>query len=350
VTTLARVDEIELTVVTDHDAVVRGLRDGDRLLVAAEHLATATGWERKPEGFCRGDECVPVRGDQGPLIDLEEMAAAVRRPYAAEPSAGVAVLGLAPDDVRTGLADGEAPDFTLPTLDGDPVSLHDSAGQKRLLVTFASWCGCRYDLPSWRAEEEALRDRGFSVVAVALDEDAEAVRPFADAAPGLTVLLDREHEVAERYGMVNVPTVVWIDEDGRIVRSNDAQFSDDQFVEFHGKASGPHLEALRKWVLEGEGPEADAGATEALTPSGDVALARIERRLAVHLQRLGLDEAAERHFARAVELAPLDFPVRRGSMPLRGQDPFGDEFFELYAEWEAIGRPYYDVPEPPSTP
>jgi peroxiredoxin len=336
------VEEIELTVVADHDAVVPAWRDGDRLLVPAEHLERATGWERKPEGYCRGDECVPVRGNLEPAIDLAEMTAAIRRPYAAEPAAGVAVLGLAPADVRSGLAGGEAPDFTLPTLDGDPVSLHDSAGRKRLLVTFASWCGCRYDLPSWRAQEEALGARGFSVVAVALDEDPEAVRPWADAAPGLTVLVDREHEVAERYGMVNVPTVVWIDEDGRIVRSNDAQFSDDQFVEFHGKASGPHLEALRRWVVDGEGPDEGEGATGALTPSPDVALARVERRLAVHLQRLGFSAAAERHFARAVELAPLDFPVRRGSMPLRGLDPFGDEFFELYAEWEAIGRPYYE--------
>ena len=342
-------ERLEVTVVTDRSTQVAGWRDGERLLVPAADLPAATGWERKPEGLCRGAECVPVRdgsvdvegdGDE-PLVDLAAMAAQIRRPYAAEPAAGLAVLARAPFDVEAGLAGGDAPDFTLPTLDGEPVSLHDSAGRKRLLVTFASWCGCRYDLPAWKARQEEWADQGFSVLAVALDEDPEAVRPFAEAAPGLTVLIDREHEVAERYAMVNVPTVVWIDEDGKVARSNDAQFGDDQFVEFHGKESGPHLEALRRWVVEGEPPAAADGPSASLTPTPDVAQARAERRLAAHLLRLGDEAAAERHFARAVELAPLDFPVRRGSMPLRGQDPFGDAFFELYEEWEEVGRPYY---------
>ena len=182
-------EQIEVTVVTDRDATVGGWRDGERLLVRAADLPAATGWERKPEGLCRGDECVPVRDSS---VD-----------------AGASGAG------------------------------------------------------------------------------------------------------------------------------------DDEFVEFHGKESGPHLEALRRWVVDGEAPVEGDGPSGSLTPTPEVAQARAERRLAAHLLRMGEDDAAERHFARAVELAPLDFPVRRGSMPLRGQDPFGDAFFELYAEWEEVGRPYY---------
>ncbi|MCU1602639.1 MAG: hypothetical protein JWO22_3348 [Frankiales bacterium] len=65
------------------------------------------------------------------------------------------------------------------------------------------------------------------------------------------------------------------------------------------------------------------------------------RRLAAWLHRHGHLELAEKHFQAAVELAPLDFSIRRSSMPLRGKDPFGPEFFELWEEWNDAGRPGY---------
>jgi hypothetical protein len=174
----------------------------------------------------------------------------------------------------------------------------------------------------------------------------EDVAPWAEAAGDGTmpILIDRDHVVAERYGIVNVPTVIWIDERDRIVRPNAAEFGTDLFVEFSGKPSGPHLEALERWVVDGQAPaedEAEVRARLAL-PTAEEMQARAERRLAAHLFRHGETDAAEAHFTRAGELAPLDFTIRRGSMPLRDVDPFGPAFFELYGEWEAAGRPTYE--------
>jgi hypothetical protein len=67
------------------------------------------------------------------------MAAAVRRPFAAEPAAGLAVLGTSSADASAALSSLRAPDFTLPDVAGSDVSLRDFAGKKRLLVAFASW-------------------------------------------------------------------------------------------------------------------------------------------------------------------------------------------------------------------
>jgi hypothetical protein len=163
------------------------------------------------------------------------------------------------------------------------------------------------------------------------------VRPFIEgASPTHPSLVDERHVVADLYHFVNVPSIVWIDEQGRICRPVDNQFGTDTFTAYHGKQSGPYLDMIREWVREGKHA---IGADEArrLTPqpSAEDQQARAERALAWHLHQQGRAEAARRHFERAGLLAPRDWTIRRGSMPILGGNPFGPEFFELAKEGRA---------------
>ena len=332
--------ELEAVLIDEGETKVRARAAGDRLLVTPEDLAAATGWTLKPEGLCKGDVCVPVRDrstlEIDGLVDVAAFAAALGRVVAVDAAEGWAALGGSP----TAAVEPGAPDAAVVDLDGNPVQLKDVAPSgKRVLVTFSSWCGCRYDLPAWQALQRELGD-GVSMVAVALDEELDAVRPWVDAAdPDFPVLVDREGRLAEAYGIVNVPSVVWIDEKDEVVLPPAIAPGDDQFKDYIKIDSSTHHDALRRWVAEGELP-AHRPEPNHRGPQELEALA--ERRLATHLRRAGKQEAAERHMARAAELAPFDWTIRRGLMPLRGGDPFGPEFFEFWDEWEAAGRPAYE--------
>jgi hypothetical protein len=198
---------------------------------------------------------------------------------------------------------------------------------------------------------DELRDRGFSVVAVALDDSADAVRPFVENIT-MPVLLDREHLLAELLAISNVPTVVWIDENGRIVRPNASEFGTDTFIEFTGISGEGHKQQIRDWVDRGVVPsDGDRESEPVEDLSVDEVAARLHFRMATHLLRDGDEAGAARHFDSAIDLAPLDFTIARAAMPLRGGNPFGEEFFALYERWQAAGSPYHGIrPTRPSDP
>lgn len=185
-------------------------------------------------------------------------------------------------------------------------------------------------MPVWQALYEELGPHGFVPIAVALDR-CDDVRPYIDASNAThPSLIDESHRTAELYHIVNVPTLIWIDEAGMICRPHDSQYATDTFTAFHKKLSGPYLEMIRDWVHTGAGAMSPADIREHQPKPSDASqLARVERAVAWHLLSKGRGEAAEKHFERAVELAPKDWTIARGSMPLRGGNPFGPEFFEL---------------------
>jgi hypothetical protein len=181
------------------------------------------------------------------------------------------------------------------------------------------------------------------VITVALDRSADDAAPWIEAArPTHPSLIDTRHAVAELYNIVNVPTGVWIDERGRIVRPNDPVFGTDTFKHITGIESARHLAAVRAWV-RGEAPAPRPEKVRALQtlPTAADQQARAEFGLGQWLSEHGRAAAAERHFVRAGELAPHDFTIRRGTMPIRGIDPMGPQFRAMLGEWVQAGQPYY---------
>jgi peroxiredoxin len=327
---------------TEVDAEVRG----DAVLVAAPDFAAATGWTLKPEGLCRGDVCIPLQGQDDVVVDgrvdAERVAPLLRRSVVVDAAAGVVAYAPSPAAVAEDLGDLHAPDVTLPQLDGTSFTLSEVGKKKKALVTWASWCGCRYDLPAWQALHAELEADGFTVISVALDEP-EAAREFVEAVdPTFPVVIDRDHVVAERYGFVNVPTVIWIDEDDNIVRPPDIAPGDDMWRDFTGIDSTVHHDQLRAWVKDGTLPvDESTCADNQNVPTEQDQRARLHRRIAAHLHREGRDAQAQPHWEHAWELAPWDWAIQRGSMPLTGRDPFGQEFFDFSENWKQAGAPGY---------
>lgn len=342
--------------VIDQDEVSVDLvaAEGDLWVDPAE-LEPATGWVLKPEGLCRGDICVPVR-DRAALLDadgrigLGAFAKAVGRVAALDADAQVAVLGDGSRTRREALESLRAPDVSLVGLDGQTHQLSEWNGRKRAVVAWASWCGCRHELASWQALRDELAPTGFEILSVALDDGPEVARPWVEASdplPQFPVMVDPDHRIVEAFGVVNVPSVVWIDEDDRIVRAPVIAPGDDQFREFTEIDSSVHHDQLRAWVRDGEVPATDPDAVRAglNVPTEELQQARVERRMAAWLNRNGHEAGAMAAIERALALAPLDFTINRASMWQRGADPFGTEFFELWETWIEAGRPGYTSAE-----
>ncbi|MGV9779483.1 redoxin domain-containing protein [Streptosporangium sp. NPDC003464] len=291
------------------------------------HGVKILGWERKPHGWCREEACIPsfraAAAESGDGVDLVRFAGLLGRQAVADLDEGVVAVG-----EPAGPTLDRAPDF------GPLAGLR---GTKVALVFWASWCGCRYDLPAWEALHRELGGHGFSVVSVSLDRDPQDAREWlADVTH--PAVIDADGRIAELYNVINVPTVVWIDEEGRIARPQDTMTATDTFRSMNGLSSERATAALRRWVIDD-----DAGTTarELRAPTDDERLARLHARLAAWLFRGGRPAAAERHLAQAAGLAPHDLAIRRGLMPLNGVDPFGEEYFKLRQELEDSGVAIY---------
>jgi hypothetical protein len=199
----------------------------------------------------------------------------------------------------------------------------------------------------WQELRNRLHPKGLEVVTVALDIEVDAARPFIEAAhPEHPSLIDQGHLLDERFGIVNVPNGVWIDEEGMIVRPAEPAFpgrnpvleslqqidlttlppeAAEMLAEARKIQTDPegYLAMLLDWVEHGAASryalDPEAVVRRSQPRSLDEARAAAHFELGQHLHRIGDHAAAIPHWRAAHRLFPDNWTYKRQAWEL--EDP-----------------------------
>ncbi len=221
------------------------------------------------------------------------------------------------------------------------------------------------DLPVWQAMYEELGAKGFVPFAVAFDSAGKvAAEPWIAAAkPAYPCVIDMRHIVAELYDMVNVPTAVWIDERGRIVRPSESAGATDAFRTLDRKTFTmpeesmkemqakrlAYQNAIRDWVANGAASRFALAEAEVLrrmhTPDDNQVRASANFRLGEYLHECGFPEAAQKYFNAARRLRPESWNYKRQAMSLKDPtNPLSASGPEFWNAVDELGDKKYYPP------
>ncbi|BAU49287.1 alkyl hydroperoxide reductase [Sulfurifustis variabilis] len=116
-----------------------------------------------------------------------------------------------------------APDFTLPDIDGKTRRLSSNRGKVVLVNFWATWCPpCRREMPSMQRAWDQLKNENFVIYAVDVGEDEETIFGFTFSTGveiTFPILLDKEGKVVKQWPVRGLPTTFLIDAEGRIAYS-----------------------------------------------------------------------------------------------------------------------------------
>ncbi len=166
-----------------------------------------------------------------------------------------------------------------------------------------------------------MKGQGFELIAAAQDTGGEAAAgKWYDAAKATyTTLIDTGHAVSSAYQLINVPSGVWIDEQGRVVRPPETAAPKTQELKIGVKSIATqgedYVAALRDWVAKGDKSEFVLSDNEykrrvkQRSPQEQEADAAFK--LAVALHEKGQKELAQKWWQRAQTLNPESWNYHR---------------------------------------
>jgi peroxiredoxin len=113
-----------------------------------------------------------------------------------------------------------APEFSLPTVDGKNMSLHQALQKGPVVLAFfkVSCPVCQYAFPLFERMYRANRDASITVLGVSQDNARDTRAFLKDYGITFPVALDdpKNYAVSNAYGLTNVPSLFYIDPSGNI--------------------------------------------------------------------------------------------------------------------------------------
>jgi len=330
------------------------LPDVNDLWVSPADFTRVNNFVLKSEGLCRDELCVPLKQDQDSelfvkrqgkqWLNLTQFANKMQQAYARDADSDTWSFGEIATARDSFLRSAMAPDFELKDRAGKTVRLSDFRGKKVLLVTWASWCGCRLDVPAWEPIYQELKGKNFELISVAEDTAGEAAAgPILDAAKvSYTALIDTKHVVSALYNFVNVPSAVWIDEQGRIVRINEGAYAKTHKIGTMTIGTDDYTPALRDWVAKGAKSQyvwnSEQVAAKIRTKTSDEAKAEALFNLGTHFFEKGNKEKADAYWNQAQALFPDSWNMHRQDWSITEPQNAGRNWQQ---KRNALTKPYY---------
>jgi Peroxiredoxin len=122
---------------------------------------------------------------------------------------------------------GVPDDFSLPTPNGEEISLYSLRGNIVLLDFWASWCRpCLAEVPNIKKIYEKHHDKGFEILGVSLDEEKDrekwlgAIEKNEMGWKHVSSLKGWECPIAKRFNVTGIPCMYILDKNGKIIAQN----------------------------------------------------------------------------------------------------------------------------------
>lgn len=172
-------------------------------------------------------------------------------------------------------------------------------------------------MPVWQTIYEDLKDQNFELISAAQDTGGEAkAGPIFDRANvTYTAIVDVNHTISSLFNLVNVPSGVWIDEEGRIVRIDEGTYTKSAKVLGNTIGHDGYVPALRDWVANGAESAyimtPDEVASNVRLRVADEELAEPNFKLANYFYANGDMESANAYWDKAQALSPESWNFHR---------------------------------------